>query len=92
MRDNFEGTNMKNYNSYFGGITLGIYSIFIFSLYYAITISNGDSFEKLVPFIPTLSGKGIFSFLGSITIAGIWGFFLGFTFIFFYNYFDKKFK
>jgi predicted PurR-regulated permease PerM len=45
-----------------------------------------------VPFFPTLQSPGIFNFLGSIIIAFIWGYFLGFSFFSIYNFYDRRFS
>ncbi|MCB0747180.1 MAG: hypothetical protein KDC90_06910 [Ignavibacteriae bacterium] len=83
---------MKYYNSNFGGLTIGSYSVLVFIVYLLVTIISGGSFEVVIPFIPTLSGSGIFNYISAVIIAGLWGYFLGFTFFIIYNFYDKKFS
>ncbi|VAX16763.1 hypothetical protein MNBD_IGNAVI01-2667 [hydrothermal vent metagenome] len=82
---------MKDYSANIGGITFGLFSILIFIIYIATTSISGGSREFIVPFIPIANEPGLISFIGSVIIAGIWGYFLGFTFIYIYNFYQRKF-
>lgn len=73
---------MKYYNANIGGLTFGLFSILIFIIYFTATIISENSREFIVPFIPIANEPGLFNFIGSTIIAGIWGYFLGFTFIY----------
>ncbi|GBD91031.1 hypothetical protein BMS3Abin04_01755 [bacterium BMS3Abin04] len=82
---------MKDYNANIAGLSLGIFSILIFIIYLVTTSINGGFREFIVPFIPIANEPGLLNFIGSIIIAGIWGYFLGFTFVYIYNFFQRKF-
>ncbi len=82
---------MKDYSANIGGLTFGLFSILIFIIYFTTTSISGGSREFIVPFIPIVNESGLISFIGSTIIAGIWGYFLGFTFIYIYNFYQRKF-
>ena len=83
---------MNYYSSNIGGLTLGSYSIIIFLIYFTVTIITGGSFDSLIPFIPALNKTGILNIIGATVIAGLWGYFLGFTFFIMYNFYDRMFS
>ncbi len=82
---------MKYYNANISGLTLGLFSILIFIIFFITTLISGVSREFIVPFIPIANSSGALSFIGSTILAGIWGYFLGFTFTYIYNFYQKKF-
>jgi len=82
---------MKDYNANIAGLSLGFFSILTSIVYFSVNPINGGFREFIIPFIPIANEPGTIKFIGSIIIAGIWGYFLGFTFVYIYNFYQRKF-
>lgn len=85
-------THKKKYDSKYFGIACGILSAILFLLIVVnASLSNVGTIELLKPFIPFWSGISVTNIAGGIFASFIWGWLLGYFFILFYNFFDKKF-
>lgn len=82
---------MKSYSANIGGITLGLFSILVFAIYYFAKLAGGGSFEYIRAFLPMLDEPGFLKFIGAAILSGLWGYFLGYLFIYIYNFYQKKF-
>lgn len=76
----------------FGIATGALASILSLLVVINTSISNIDTVKLLKPFIPFWTGISLLNIIGGILVSFIWGWLLGYFFILFYNFFDRRFS
>jgi len=82
---------MKKYNAKYFGVTAGIFSVLLFILaLIKMFFSKGGYSTYFKPFIPFFNSVNTVNIIGGIAVSFLWGWVIGYFFIVFYNWFDKK--
>ncbi|MBU2447067.1 MAG: hypothetical protein KJ666_16060 [Bacteroidetes bacterium] len=81
----------KKYNAKYFGVAAGIFAMLIFILaVIKMFFSNEDYSAYLKPFIPFFDSVNAVDIIGGVAISFLWGWLIGYFFMVFYNWFDRK--
>lgn len=78
------------YDAKYFGMAAGIFAIIIFILAVIKSFYTTDVINFLRPFIPFYDATNFINVTGGIIASFIWGFVIGYFFIVFYNFIDRK--
>ncbi|HAB52389.1 MAG: hypothetical protein A2315_07180 [Ignavibacteria bacterium RIFOXYB2_FULL_35_12] len=82
---------MKKYDAKYFGVATGVFAAFVFILAaIKMIFSNEDYTTYLKPFIPFFNSVNAVNVIGGIAVSFLWGWVLGYFFMIFYHWFDKK--
>src|SRR5690606_9021059 len=83
----------KKYDEKNFGIAAGIFSALIFILAAIKMIFGGPDYSYLIkPLIPFFNYVSGINIIGGIAVSFLWGWVIGYFFMIFYHWFDKKFN
>ena len=84
---------MKKYDEKYFGVAAGAFAVIIFLLaVIKMIFSNNDYSIYLKPFIPFFNSVNAINITGGIIVSFLWGWLIGYFFMVFYHWFDKKFS
>ncbi|MDD5608471.1 MAG: hypothetical protein PHY57_08165 [Ignavibacterium sp.] len=83
----------KKYDEKYFGVATGVFAAAIFILAAIKMIFNGEDFSTLIkPLIPFFNSANAINIIGGIAVSFLWGWLIGYFFMIFYHWFDKKFN
>ena len=81
----------KKYSEKYFGIAAGTFAVIIFLVAAIKMIFSGNDYSGMIkPFIPFFNSMNVLNLIGGIIVSFLWGWLLGYFFLVFYNWFDKK--
>jgi len=81
----------KKYDEKYFGVATAIFTAFVFILpAIKMIFSDVDYPNFIKPFIPFFNSVNAINIIGGIAISFLWGWLIGYFFMFFYHWFDKK--
>lgn len=81
----------KKYDEKYFGVATGVFAAAIFILAAIKMIFGGEDYSVLIkPFIPFFNSVSLINTIGGIAVSFLWGWVMGYFFMVFYHWFDKR--